>query len=99
MIIAVQTRIPRMGTKGTNGVLNGLIRFGSVLRKINTPIQTNTNANNVPIDVRSPAILDGRNAANKPTNTKRIILLLYGVLNFGWSVEKTFGSNPSVDMV
>lgn len=56
-----------MGTKGTNGVLNGRSISGDFMRKIQTPILTNTKANNVPKEVRSPATLPGIKAANKPT--------------------------------
>src|SRR5579875_4101228 len=82
-IIAVHTTIPKIGNSGTIGVLNGRFKLGSFLRRIITPRQTNTNANSVPIEVRSPATLTGTNAANNPTNTNNTILLLYGVRNFG----------------
>ena len=82
-IIAAQTIIPRIGTKGTAGVLKPRFKFGSFLRIIITPKRTSTNANSVPIEVKSPATLTGTNAANNPTNTNKTISLLYGVRNFG----------------
>ncbi|MNL17557.1 hypothetical protein D3C87_1386570 [compost metagenome] len=48
-IISTHTNIPNIGTSGTNGVLNGLSKFGSVLRNTRIPIQTNVKANKVPI--------------------------------------------------
>src|ERR1700743_3840721 len=82
-IIAAHIKMPNIGTNGTNGVLNGLGMVGLVFLSSITPIHTSTNANKVPMEVRSPAMLDGRNAENRPTKTNRIILLLYGVLNLG----------------
>src|SRR6185503_15659172 len=99
MIIAVQTMIPNIGTSGTNGVLNGLCKLGSFLRRIITPAQTSTKANRVPIEVRSPATVPGTNPANKPTNTNNTILLLYGVRNFGCRSQNILGSKPSDDIV
>ena len=71
-IMAEQTKIPKIGTKGTKGVLNGRTRVGSFFRMIKIPRHTNTKANKVPIDVKSPATLPGTNPANNPTKTKRI---------------------------
>ena len=72
-IIAPQTKIPKIGTNGTIGVLNGRALSGSALRMMMMPRQTSTNASRVPIDVRSPATLPGINAPKKPTNKNRII--------------------------
>src|SRR5687768_15364018 len=83
MIMAVQTRMPNVDTTGTIGVLNGRTASGLDLLMIHTPALTNTNANRVPILVRSPARLPGTKAAKAPTKTKRIRFDLYGVLNFG----------------
>ncbi len=71
-IIALQTIIPRMGTRGTSGVVNCLFISGFFTRKIHTPAQTSIKANKVPILVISPTISPGTKAANKPTNTKNI---------------------------
>ena len=64
--------IPKIGTKGTNGVLNDLSMFGLLTRMIHTPALTNTKAKRVPKEVKSPATLPGTKAANNPTKTKRI---------------------------
>jgi len=45
--MAAQIKIPIIGTKGTQGVLNGLTRLGSFTRSTITPTQTTTNANKV----------------------------------------------------
>lgn len=86
---------PKMGTNGTNGVLNGRAISGDLTRKIQMPALTKTKANKVPNEVKSPATLPGTNAANPPTNTNKIQLDLYGVLNLGCKSEKTFGNKPS----
>ena len=49
---------------------------GDLTRNTQTPILTNTKANRVPNDVKSPATCPGTNAANKPTNTNKIQLAL-----------------------
>src|ERR1043165_2665860 len=94
-IIAPHTTMPRIGTNGTHGVLNSRLRPGSVLRNTITAAQTSIKANKVPMLVISPTMSPGTNAANKPTKIRNIQLALYGVLNFGWTVEKTGGTNPS----
>src|SRR5215510_9309062 len=97
-IIAVQTSTPNVATIGTAGVLNGLGIFGCFTRMIQTPIQTNTNANKVPILVRSPVISPGNKVARPPTNKNNIQFDLNGVLNFLCNCEKVPGSNPSFDI-
>ena len=67
MIMPTQIRMPSSGTSGTRGARNGRLTSGSVRRMIQTPALTSTNAKSVPIDVRSPAMLPGMNAANRPT--------------------------------
>ena len=71
-IMAEQTIMPNIGTKGTNGVLNGRTKSGSLYLNKMIPIQTKTKANKVPMLVISPTISPGIKAANKPTNKKRI---------------------------
>ena len=66
-IIERHIRIPAIGTKGTHGALKGRGVLGSLLRITITPIQTNTNANKVPIETISPTIFTGTKAANKLT--------------------------------
>ena len=75
-IIAVQTNIPRIGTSGTNGVLNGLFNSGLLFRMIRIPKHTKMKANKVPKDVKSPATLPGTNAAKAPTKMKSIQLAM-----------------------
>ena len=71
-IIAKQITAPKIGTNGTNGVLNGRSISGDLRLKIQIPKLTNTKANKVPKLVKSPATLPGTKAANRPTNTNRI---------------------------
>ena len=82
-IMAEQTTIPKIGTNGTSGVLNGRIAVGFLTRNTQMPAHTNTNANNVPKLVKSPAMLPGTNPANKPTKIKSRAFDLKGVRNFG----------------
>jgi hypothetical protein len=58
--------MPKIGTKGTSGALNGRLISGSVFLKIITPALTKIKASNVPILVKSPATLPGTNPANAP---------------------------------
>ncbi len=69
-IINPQVIIPRIGTKGTHGVLNGLGSSGLDLRITMIPAHTRTKANKVPILVISPATWPGINAANAPTKAR-----------------------------
>ena len=69
-IINIHEATPNKGISGTNGVLNSLTILGSFFLRIITEIQTNTNANNVPILVMSPTMSPGINAANNPTITR-----------------------------
>ena len=97
-IIPTQTKIPRIGTSGTSGVLNGRGASGIVLRITIIPIQTKTKANKVPILVISPTIRAGTKAANKPTKMKKRTFDFQGVLNFGCTSANTFGNKPSADI-
>ena len=81
MIIAVQTMIPNIGTSGTNGVLNGLCRLGSFLRRIITPAQTSTKANNVAMLVKSSTKVLSVNRIGTPTTNPVTIVAKEGVLN------------------
>lgn len=91
--------MPIIGTKGTNGVLKGRGRSGSVLRNNITPIQTKENANKVPIETMWPKSVTGTKPAKMLTKSIKKILVLKGVLNLEWIVLKNFGNNPSLDMV
>lgn len=73
-IIAKQITAPKIGTRGTRGVLNGRSIPGDLRLNIHTPKLTNTKANKVPKLVKSPATLPGTNAANKPTKINKIQL-------------------------
>src|SRR5262245_40546515 len=96
--MAVQTKTPSVATIGTAGVLNGLGIFGCFTRMIQTPIQTSTKANRVPMLVKSPVISPGNKVARPPTNKNSIQFDLKGVLNFLCSCENAPGSNPSFDI-
>ena len=80
-IMKKQVKIPSIGTKGTNGVLNALGASGIVFRITITPAHTNTNASSVPILVISPTTRAGTKAANKLTKSMNSALDLEGVLN------------------
>lgn len=95
MIIDAQTKIPRSGTIGTNGVLKGRTNVGFDFLKIITPAHTKINANKVPMLVKSPATLPGINAAKAPTNANKTQFDLKGVLYLGCKSENNFGSKPS----
>ena len=82
-IMATQEIIPKMGTNGTNGVLNARGKSGCVLRNTITPTQTKTKASNVPMLVISPTTRAGTNAANKLTNNINNKFDLLGVPNLG----------------
>src|SRR6266542_226473 len=97
-IIAKLKRIPRIGTRGTSGVLNGRFTSGFFTRITQTPAQTITNANNVPMLVMCPTMISGRNAEKGATKKKNSRFERHGVWNFGWISEKTLGTKPSRDM-
>src|SRR5690348_3697143 len=98
MIIAAQTRTPNEDTIGTSGALNGRTALGCFTLMIHTPALTNTNANKVPMLVRSPVISPGNKVAKPPTNKNNIQLDLNGVLNFECNCANVPGNNPSFDM-
>ena len=97
-IIAKHTNIPKIGTKGTKGVLNSRFISGFVFLKTITEIQTKMKANKVPILVISPTISPGIKAANKPTMTKITRLALYGVLYLVCKSPNAYGNKPSFQM-
>ncbi len=97
-IIAKQDKIPRIGTKGTSGVLKARGKSGCFLRNTITPTHTKTNASNVPILVISPTTRAGTKAANKLTKSINNKFDFAGVPNLGCTFEKTFGNKPSFDM-
>ena len=73
--MAVQIKIPRIGIRGTSGVLNGRTNSGFLTLIIQTPRLTNTNANKVPKEVKSPATLPGINAAKAFAFANKIPIL------------------------
>src|SRR6218665_918496 len=95
-IMTRQVTIPRIGTNGTNGVLNGRSASGCCLRRIKIPRQTMTKANKVPILVISPTTLIGTKPAKRLMKIQSTQFDLDGVWNFGCSCENTFGSKPSL---
>lgn len=66
-IINKEIAMPMIGTNGTIGVLNGRGRSGFVLRIIQTPAQTITNASKVPMLTNSPRIEIGMTEAKMAT--------------------------------
>src|SRR6476620_8637981 len=87
--------MPSVETIGTAGTRNARSKSGREARRIQTPAQTSMNANSVPILVISPTMSSGMNAPKTPVNKKKRMFDLYGVLNFGCTSEKVFGTSPS----
>src|ERR1039457_4934531 len=87
-----QMSAPSIGITGTKGVLNGLTRSGLDLRSTRILIQTIAKASNVPIDTSSPRILIGKIPAKTSATLPVRMVLTYGVLNLGWTFEKTGGN-------
>ena len=82
-IIKRQVTMPRIGTSGTNGVLNARGISGCLFRSTHTPMHTNIKAKSVPMLVISPTTLAGTKAANRLTNNMNSIFDFAGVRNFG----------------
>ena len=97
-IIAPQTIMPSMGTRGTNGVLKGLSALGSLFLMMITPAHTSTKAKSVPMLVISPTMSPGTKAEKRPMKRNRIIFDLYGVCHVGCMSENTAGISPSFDI-
>ena len=98
VIMARQTRMPKIGNKGKYGTRKDLGISGWVLRKTMTPAQTMIKANNVPMDVMLPNLEIGKNPAKKPTKTIKSKFERHGVRHWGWMSEKSLGKSPSRDM-
>src|ERR1051325_1226572 len=90
-----QATMEMRGVSGTQGTRNGRGRSGSMRRRKITPADTSTNANSVPMFVRSTTSAMLANAANAATNTPVRIVPTYGVLYFGWTLASTGGRRPS----
>src|SRR5580692_5760708 len=97
-ISAKLTTMPRIGTTGTHGVLNGRGCSGCFQRITNTPAQTITKAKRVPMLVMRPTMLSGRKAENGATMKKNKMFDRHGVRYFGWISENTRGIRPSRDI-
>ena len=87
---AKEVRIPRMGTSGTSGVLNGLGRSGRFTRRIHTPAQTITNASSVPMFTSTARSPMGMNDAKPATQTPTTIDEIQGVRNSGMDRARPF---------
>ena len=87
-----------IGTKGISGVLNGRSRSGRVLRRIQTPAQTSTNASSVPMLTSCPSSCSGRTPVARPTATPVKIVDRYGVRNFGCTAAPHLPIRPSRDI-
>jgi hypothetical protein len=74
---------PRIGTTGTQGVLNGRFMSGLDFLSTKTLIQTIIKARRVPIETNSPSMLIGRIPAIIMATVPVMIVLTYGVLNLG----------------
>src|SRR5688572_5238226 len=95
-IINKQVAIPKIGIKGTIGVLNVLGSSGIFFRITHTPTQTSMKANNVPILVISPTTLAGTKAAKRLTKSIKNKLFFAGVCVLGFTAENILGINPSL---
>src|SRR5271170_8445550 len=67
-----ETIMPNIGTKGTNGVLNGRTSSGRRTRRIHTPAQTITNASKVPMLTSCPKSPIGTSAPTNATHNPTI---------------------------
>src|SRR5579875_275065 len=72
-------KIPRIGTSGTRGVLNGRGKFGRLFRKAQTPAETITKASSVPMLTRSASSPIGISDANAATQTPTTSEEIHGV--------------------
>src|SRR5580698_1185261 len=90
--------IPRIGTSGTNGVLNGRSISGCRTRSTQTPAHTIVNASSVPMftrsDRKSMSFTAGMSATIEPTT----IVEIHGVRNLGCTADAHLGSSPSLDI-
>src|SRR6476659_2693454 len=86
------------GNHGTKGTRKARGRSGCLRRKKITPSDTNANAKSVPIFDRSAASPMSTSPAGIPTAKQAIQVDQCGVLNLGWTAEKSFGSRPSRDI-
>lgn len=92
-----QTITPKIGIRGTKGVLKGLSNSGLVLRNTKIPIQTKAKANRVPILTIWPKSEIGTKPAKSETKIINTMFVFHGV----WFLDKSeniFGNKPSLLM-
>ena len=68
------------------------------MRSTITPMQTSTNASNVPMFTSWPSSWSGSIPVAMATATPVKIVERYGVRNFGWTDAAHFPSRPSRDI-
>ena len=90
-----QDRKARIGIHGTNGTRKPCFGGPCFLRKNKMPIETDMNANSVPIFVNSASLPSGIKPEKIETRTKVIHVFTTGVFVFLFIFEKALGSSPS----
>src|SRR6185437_51801 len=93
-----ENNMPRIGTRGTHGVLNGRGKSGLRRRNTHTPAETMANASRVPMFTMSPSWLMGSDAASSATKKPTLIVEIHGVRKRGWITLKKPGRSLSRDM-
>src|SRR5579859_2363636 len=78
-----ETTMPRIGTSGTSGVLNGRGRSGRRLRNMITAPQTITNASSVPMLTIWPRLPIGTSEPKMAAPNPVTAVDFHGVRNFG----------------
>src|SRR6185437_7422052 len=78
-----ENNMPRIGTRGTHGVLNGRGKSGLRRRNTHTPAETMANASRVPMFTMSPSWLMGSDAASSATKKPTLIVEIHGVRKRG----------------
>ena len=82
-------KIPKTAITGNAGTLNVLTKLGCFTLKIQTAIHTIVKANKVPKLVMSASSLIGVKAATTAIIPPKIIKLVCGVPEIGFTLEKT----------
>ena len=93
-----QKTIAKTGSTGTNGHLNGRVRFGCLLRRTKTAPATIIKAPNVPIFTISATMPIGVTPANTEVIQATSSELRTGTFVLWLIRPKNFGSNPSRDI-
>src|SRR4029450_12054032 len=86
---------PSTGMIDPPGTLNGRFASGRLARRTITASDTTTNANSVPMLVISPRIWIGTKPATSATIVQVMIVVMYGVRNFGWTLLTPAGRSWS----